>query len=134
MSVPARASAPARFRELACRNCARWIASAERVGLLLTVSATTNSGGIALSQVTTRALTVTLATANTGAVTINTATAGTPNVNDLNINGRVTNIAIDPNNNQRFFASTVGGVWRSRDGARRWENPLDRGLNGRARP
>jgi hypothetical protein len=47
-----------------------------------------------------------------------------------NINGRVTNLAIDPNNNQHFFASTVGGVWRSRDGARRWERVSDDIIHG----
>ena len=38
-----------------------------------------------------------------------------------NINGRVTSIAIDPNNNQHVFVTTVGGIWRSRDGGRRWQ-------------
>lgn len=42
-----------------------------------------------------------------------------------NINGRVTNIAIDPNNNQRIFITTVGGIWRSRDGGRRWQRVSD---------
>ncbi len=39
-----------------------------------------------------------------------------------NINGRVTAIAIDPNNNQRIFVTTVGGIWRSTDAGRRWEH------------
>jgi hypothetical protein len=47
-----------------------------------------------------------------------------------NINGRITTIAIDPNNNQHIFATTVGGVWRSFDGARRWERASDDFLTG----
>jgi len=42
-----------------------------------------------------------------------------------NINGRVTQIAIDPNNHQRIFVTTVGGIWRSTDGARRWQRVSD---------
>jgi hypothetical protein len=42
-----------------------------------------------------------------------------------NINGRVTHIAIDPTNNQRIFVTTVGGVWRSIDGGRRWQRVSD---------
>jgi photosystem II stability/assembly factor-like uncharacterized protein len=42
-----------------------------------------------------------------------------------NINGKVTGLAIDPNNKQHLFASTVGGIWRSRDGSRRWERVSD---------
>ncbi|MGE5281829.1 MAG: WD40/YVTN/BNR-like repeat-containing protein [Chloroflexota bacterium] len=42
-------------------------------------------------------------------------------VGPTNINGRVTSIAIDPNNNQHIFVATVGGIWRSRDGGRRWQ-------------
>jgi photosystem II stability/assembly factor-like uncharacterized protein len=38
-----------------------------------------------------------------------------------NINGRVTGIAIDPNNGQRIFATSVGGIWRSEDEGRRWQ-------------
>lgn len=37
-----------------------------------------------------------------------------------NINGRVTSIAIDPNDGTRVFITTVGGVWRSTDSGRRW--------------
>ena len=46
-------------------------------------------------------------------------------IGPTNINGRVTGIAIDPTNNQRLFVTTVGGVWRSVDGARRWERVSD---------
>jgi hypothetical protein len=42
-------------------------------------------------------------------------------VGPTNVNGRVTNIAVDPNNNSRIFVATVGGVWRSVDGARTWQ-------------
>ncbi len=42
-----------------------------------------------------------------------------------NINGRVTHIAVDPTNNQRVFVTTVGGIWRSADGARRWQRVSD---------
>lgn len=42
-----------------------------------------------------------------------------------NINGRITSIAIDPNNNQHIFAATVGGVYRSEDGSRTWERVSD---------
>src|SRR5262245_57537705 len=42
-------------------------------------------------------------------------------IGPTNINGRVTHIAIDPNNNQRIFVTTVGGIWRSTDGGRRWQ-------------
>jgi len=46
-------------------------------------------------------------------------------VGPTNINGRVTQIAIDPTNNQRLFVTTVGGIWRSIDGARRWQRVSD---------
>jgi hypothetical protein len=46
-------------------------------------------------------------------------------VGPTDINGRVTNIAIDPANHQRIFVTTVGGIWRSSDGARRWERVSD---------
>jgi hypothetical protein len=42
-----------------------------------------------------------------------------------NINGRVTHIAFDPTNHQRIFVTTVGGIWRSTDGARRWQRVSD---------
>ena len=38
-----------------------------------------------------------------------------------NINGRITAIAIDPNNSQNIFVASVGGIWRSRDAGRRWQ-------------
>jgi hypothetical protein len=46
-------------------------------------------------------------------------------VGPTNINGRVTGIAVDPSNGQRIYVSTVGGIWRSVDGARRWERVSD---------
>lgn len=46
-------------------------------------------------------------------------------VGPTNLNGRLTSIAIDPANNQRIFLTTVGGIWRSTDGARRWERVSD---------
>jgi hypothetical protein len=46
-------------------------------------------------------------------------------VGPTNINGRVTSIAIDPNNRLRVFVATVGGVWRSIDGGRRWQRVSD---------
>ena len=41
-------------------------------------------------------------------------------VGPTNINGRITSIAIDPSNHDCVFVTTVGGIWRSTDGARRW--------------
>jgi hypothetical protein len=38
-----------------------------------------------------------------------------------NVNGRVTGIGIDPTNSQRLFVTSVGGIWRSIDGGRRWQ-------------
>ena len=46
-----------------------------------------------------------------------------------NINGRVTHIAVDPTNNQRLFVTSVGGIWRSTDGARRWQRVSDEFLS-----
>lgn len=42
-------------------------------------------------------------------------------VGPTNVNGRVTQIAVDPNNHNRLFVSTVGGVWRSTDQGRTWQ-------------
>ncbi|HYI12774.1 MAG TPA: hypothetical protein VEK57_27235 [Thermoanaerobaculia bacterium] len=42
-----------------------------------------------------------------------------------NLNGRVTDIDIDPTDNQRIYASTVGGLWRSQDAGRRWQRVSD---------
>jgi len=42
-----------------------------------------------------------------------------------NINGRVTGIAIDSKNGRRIFATSVGGIWRSDDGGRRWQRVSD---------
>jgi hypothetical protein len=42
-----------------------------------------------------------------------------------NINGRVTSIAIDPNNRNRVYVTSVGGIWRSFDAARRWQRVSD---------
>ncbi len=46
-------------------------------------------------------------------------------VGPTNINGRVTSIAIDPSNAQRIFAASVGGLWRSTTGGRRWQRVSD---------
>ncbi len=42
-----------------------------------------------------------------------------------NLNGRVISIAIDPTDNQRMYAGTVGGLWRSTDAGRRWQRVSD---------
>jgi hypothetical protein len=42
-----------------------------------------------------------------------------------NINGRVTNIAVDPTDRNRIFVTTVGGIWRSLDRGRRWQRVSD---------
>lgn len=42
-----------------------------------------------------------------------------------NINGRVTSIAVDPNNRDRIFVASVGGIWRSTDRGRRWQRVSD---------
>ena len=51
-------------------------------------------------------------------------------IGPTNIGGRVTHIAIDAANNQRVFLTTVGGIWRSMDGARRWQRVSDDFLSG----
>lgn len=45
-----------------------------------------------------------------------------------NLNGRVTAIAIDPGNNQRIYATTFGGIFRSLDAGRRWQRVSDNWL------
>lgn len=42
-----------------------------------------------------------------------------------NLNGRVTSIAVDPTNGSRVYAATVGGLWRSGSGGRRWQRVSD---------
>jgi hypothetical protein len=42
-----------------------------------------------------------------------------------NLNGRVTSIAIDPTDNKRIYAATVGGLWRSETAGRRWQRVSD---------
>ncbi|HEY6212317.1 MAG TPA: hypothetical protein VIW45_08530 [Vicinamibacterales bacterium] len=42
-----------------------------------------------------------------------------------NLNGRVTAIAIDPTNNQRVYAATFGGIFRSETAGRRWQRVSD---------
>lgn len=42
-----------------------------------------------------------------------------------NLNGRVTAIAIDPKNNQRVYATTYGGIFRSETAGRRWQRVSD---------
>jgi photosystem II stability/assembly factor-like uncharacterized protein len=51
-------------------------------------------------------------------------------VGPTNINGRVTNIAVDSNNGQRIFVTSVGGIWRSNDGGRRWQRVSEDFLSG----
>lgn len=43
----------------------------------------------------------------------------------INLNGRVTSLAIDPTDNQRIYAATVGGLWRSTNAGRRWQRVSD---------
>lgn len=45
-----------------------------------------------------------------------------------NLNGRVNAIAIDPKNNQRVYAATFGGIFRSETAGRRWQRVLDNWL------
>lgn len=62
-----------------------------------------------------------------------TASVGVPSVTPCawrsigptNVNGRVTSIAIDPSDHMRVYAATVGGLWRSKDGGRRWRRVSD---------
>src|SRR5688572_16403990 len=42
-----------------------------------------------------------------------------------NLNGRVISIAVDPSDNQRIYAATVGGLWRSVNAGRRWQRVSD---------
>ncbi len=42
-----------------------------------------------------------------------------------NLNGRVNGIAIDPKDNQRIYAATFGGIFRSLDAGRRWQRVSD---------
>lgn len=42
-----------------------------------------------------------------------------------NLNGRVTAITIDPKDNQRIYAATFGGIFRSLDAGRRWQRVSD---------
>jgi hypothetical protein len=42
-----------------------------------------------------------------------------------NINGRVISIAIDPKEPLNMYAGTVGGLWRSQTGGRRWQRVSD---------
>lgn len=42
-----------------------------------------------------------------------------------NINGRVTQIAVDPTNGDRIYATSVGGIWRSLNAGRRWSRVSD---------
>lgn len=46
-------------------------------------------------------------------------------IGPTNVNGRVTGITFDPDDAQRVFASTVGGIWRSVDGGRAWHRVSD---------
>ncbi len=42
-----------------------------------------------------------------------------------NINGRVISLAIDPVYEQNMYAATVGGLWRSQTGGRKWQRVSD---------
>ncbi|MEA2491530.1 MAG: hypothetical protein QOH21_3322, partial [Acidobacteriota bacterium] len=42
-----------------------------------------------------------------------------------NINGRVISLAVDPVEKQNMYAGTVGGLWRSQTGGRRWQRVSD---------
>jgi hypothetical protein len=46
-------------------------------------------------------------------------------IGPTNINGRITSIAIDPNDHNHLFVTSVGGIWRSLDGGRRWRRVSD---------
>lgn len=46
-------------------------------------------------------------------------------IGPTNIHGRVNDIAIEQSNHDHLFAATVGGLWRSLDRARSWENVSD---------
>jgi len=46
-------------------------------------------------------------------------------IGPTNVNGRVTGIAFDPDDPRRVFASTVGGVWRSKNSGRVWYRVTD---------
>lgn len=65
-------------------------------------------------------------------VPVGGVTAGPPpglcgwaSVGPTNIHGRVTGLSVDPTNDARVFSSSVGGVWRSVDGGRRWQRVSD---------
>lgn len=47
-------------------------------------------------------------------------------IGPTNVGGRVTDLAIDPTNGARWFAATVGGVWRTTDSGHRWVRVSDR--------
>jgi hypothetical protein len=61
--------------------------------------------------------------------TVDASQCAWSSVGPTNINGRVTQIAIDPTNHQRLFLTSVGGIWRSVDGARRWQRVSDEFLS-----
>lgn len=48
-----------------------------------------------------------------------------------NLNGRVISLAIDPTDNSRIYAATVGGIWRSSTAGRRWQRVSDELLSMR---
>ena len=50
-----------------------------------------------------------------------------------NINGRVISLAIDPIEKQKMYAGTVGGLWRSQTGGRKWQRVSDEIPNGAQR-
>lgn len=50
-----------------------------------------------------------------------------------NINGRVISLAIDPVDKQNMYAGTVGGLWRSQTGGRKWQRVSDELPNGAQR-
>jgi cytoskeletal protein CcmA (bactofilin family) len=52
-------------------------------------------------------------------------------IGPTNVPGRVLDLAMDKSNSNRIFAATVGGLWRTSDGGRRWERVSDSWWTGK---